>query len=100
MAGTRMAATETKTFSWNPTVGSYVLYCIQQKQKAGLRTGVVRFTRQFIVTEAEVGWKCKITATDRGFEFIAACIKDVLAMDDLGITSASTFRVDQPGTVR
>ena len=86
--------TETKTFSWNPTVGSYVLSRIQLRQKAGERTGVTKFVRTYIVTDTEVGWHCKITATAQGFEFIAASIREVLADPTVSVTTASTFRVD------
>jgi hypothetical protein len=74
---------------WNPTVGSYVLSQLQIRGKAGERTGVKRFQHRVINTSKEIGWECRITATTEGFELISTLIAEVLAMPEIGLTTAA-----------
>lgn len=80
---TRQENTTAKTFRWNPTVQSYVLWQAQAAQKAGTRTGVRRFQERPINNASAVGWEVRITATDAGHAWVAQKVAEVLSAEAL-----------------
>lgn len=74
---------DVKTFRWNGTVGSFVVWKAQEAQKIGQRTGVKRVQTRMINTTKEVGWEVRVTATSEGFEWVASKVREVLVAEDL-----------------
>jgi hypothetical protein len=66
------------TYTWNPTMGSYVQAHLETADKAGQQTGVTKFSHT--VTAARNGWRISATASDTGRQtikrFVAAALAD------------------------
>lgn len=81
-----MIATETKSFTWNPTAYSYVLSQLQFAKKTDQKTGVRRIQSRIV----GVTYRTRIEATPAGFAWIQAQIAYLLAHPEFSsITTAN-----------
>lgn len=71
-------STETKTFTWNPTVYSYVVSQSQIERKAGRKTGLKKMQYRLVERSSGTCYQTRIEATPEGFAWIATKVKYLL----------------------
>jgi hypothetical protein len=66
--------TTTRAFTWNPTVGSYIVALFQQRKLAGVRK------MRWVIDRPTATWRVQVAATPAGHAAVEAAVQAMRAV--------------------